>query len=77
MVYNNMDILIDGKVVKAREGMTVLEAAREAGIYIPSLCYFPTIPPIGTCRLCAVEVEGMRGLPSSCTLIATEGMVVH
>ena len=70
-------LVIDGKVVKARDGMTVLEAAKSAGVYIPTLCYHPYISPVGTCRLCVVEVEGMRGLPCSCTLPVAEGMVVH
>ena len=72
-----MELIIDGKTVIVKDGMTVLEVAKAAGIYIPSLCYHPYISPAGTCRLCAVEVEGMRGLPCSCTLPATEGMVVH
>ena len=72
-----MELVLNGKTVSAEEGMTVLEAAKAAGIYIPSLCYHPYISPTGTCRICAVEVEGMRGLPCSCTLPATEGMVVR
>ena len=71
-----ISLTIDGQDVKAREGMTVLEAAREAGIYIPSLCYHPSLAPYGGCRLCIVEIEGMRGLPTSCTTPATDGMVV-
>ena len=71
-----MELIIDGKAVSAKEGMTVLEAAKAAGIYIPSLCYHPAISPAGTCRLCVVEVGGMRGLPCSCTLPVAEGMVV-
>ena len=57
--------------------MTVLEAARGAGIYIPTLCYHPSLSPYGGCRLCVVEIEKMRGLPTSCTTPATEGMVIH
>ncbi|MDP2871704.1 MAG: formate dehydrogenase subunit alpha [Bacillota bacterium] len=72
-----MKLVINGKAVKAKGGMTVLEVARAAGIYIPSLCYHPAISPSGDCRLCAVEVKGMRGLPCSCTLPAAEGMVVQ
>lgn len=72
-----MQLVIDGKTVHAREGSTVLEAAQQAGIYIPSLCFHPHISAIGSCRLCVVEVEGVRGLPCSCTLPAMTGMVVH
>ncbi|MBA7670524.1 NADPH-Fe(3+) oxidoreductase subunit alpha [subsurface metagenome] len=56
--------------------MTVLEAARSADIYIPTLCHFPDLEPYGGCRLCIVEIENMRGLPTACTTPVTEGMVV-
>ena len=75
-----VDILrlsINGCEVEAKKGATVLEAALSAGIYIPTLCYDPDLKPYGACRLCVVEIEGMRGLVSSCTTPATEGMVVH
>lgn len=67
---------IDGKEIEAKEGSTVLEAALAAGIYIPNLCYHPELPPIGSCRLCVVEIEGRRGVPTSCTTLAAEGMSV-
>lgn len=51
---------IDGKAVKATEGMTVLEAAKLAGIAIPTLCHHEKLEPYGGCRLCMVEVE-VRG----------------
>jgi len=70
-------LIIDGQEVEARKGMTVLEVAQEAGIYIPTLCSDPDLEPYGACRLCVVEIEGMRGLPTSCTTPATDGMVVH
>jgi predicted molibdopterin-dependent oxidoreductase YjgC len=70
-------ITINGQKVEALRGMTVLEAALETGIYIPTLCYDPDLKPYGGCCLCVVEVEGMRGLPTSCTTPVTEGMVVH
>jgi len=69
-------LTIDGRKVKTEPGKTVLEAALNAGIYIPSLCYHPNLSPFGACRLCIVEIEGMRGLPTSCTTAAAEGMVV-
>jgi formate dehydrogenase beta subunit len=67
---------IDGHEVKTGKGKTVLEAALDAGIYIPSLCHHPDLSPLGACRLCIVDIEGMRGLPTSCTTLAAEGMVV-
>jgi len=70
-------LTIDGVQVKTRKGATVLEAAQEAGIYIPTLCHDPDLEPYGACRLCVVEIEGMRGLPTACTMPATDGMVVH
>jgi len=57
--------------------MTVLEAAQAAGIYIPTLCSDPDLEPYGACRLCVVEIEKMRGLPTACTTPATDGMIVH
>ena len=68
---------IDGQEVEARLGLTVLEAAQSAGIYIPTLCSDPDLKPYGGCRLCVVEIEKMRGLPTACTTPATDGMVVH
>ena len=70
-------LTINGSEVTAKKGATVLEAALGAGIYIPTLCYDPDLKPYGACRLCVVEIEGMRGLVSSCTTPATDGMVVH
>ncbi len=69
-------LTIDDKQVEARTGNTVLEAAKKAGIYIPTLCYHPSLSTFGGCRLCIVEIEKMRGLPPSCTTPATDGMVV-
>ncbi|MHC4985552.1 MAG: 2Fe-2S iron-sulfur cluster-binding protein, partial [Planctomycetota bacterium] len=68
---------LDGLEIKAPEGSTILSAARSAGVYIPHLCDSPGIEPYGACRLCIVEVDGMRGLPTSCTTQVAEGMVVR
>ena len=67
---------IDGFEVQTRKGKSVLEAALDAGIYIPSLCYHPNLSSLGACRLCLVEIEGMRGLPAACTTLAADKMVV-
>ena len=67
---------IDGVEVKGRPGQTVLEAAIEAGVYVPYLCYHPGMKPFAACRMCVVEVDGSRGNPASCTLPVQDGMVV-
>jgi len=74
---DNISLTIDGQEVEVRKGATVLEAAREAGIYIPTLCHHPDLPPCGACRLCIVEIEGMSGFPTTCTTPAAEGMKIH
>jgi formate dehydrogenase beta subunit len=67
---------IDGKDVETQPGKTVLEAALDAGIYIPHLCHHPDLPPIGACRLCIVEIEGVDGFPPSCITTVENGMRV-
>lgn len=69
-------LTIDGNEVKARKGATVLEAAQQVDIYVPTLCAHKHLSPFGACRLCIVEIENMRGLPPSCSVPATDGMVV-
>jgi len=73
---NFVNLTIDGKKVNARNGLTVLEAALAADIYIPALCYDRHLKPYGACRLCIVEIEDMRGLPTSCTTPVQGGMVI-
>jgi NADH dehydrogenase/NADH:ubiquinone oxidoreductase subunit G len=70
-------LTIDGVKTVVRAGTTVLEAAQQASIYIPTLCWDEDLTPYGACRLCIVEIENMRGLPTSCTTMATDGMVVR
>jgi bidirectional [NiFe] hydrogenase diaphorase subunit len=70
---------IDGKEVRAKEGMTLLEAARSVGISIPTLCYHEKLEPFGGCRLCLVELE-MRGgtkLVVSCVYPVEKNLVVR
>ncbi len=69
-------INIDGRDIPARSGQTILQVCRENGINIPVLCYEPRLSPLGTCRLCTVEVEG-PGLTISCSTMAAPGMVVR
>jgi formate dehydrogenase major subunit len=70
-------IKIDGKELEVPEGTTVLNAARQAGVDIPTLCDHPALEPYGGCRLCLVEVEGARTLQPACTMPAGNNMVVH
>ncbi len=75
---SRITLKIDGKDVKAEEGMTVLEAARSAGIEIPTLCHHEKLEPFGACRLCIVEVEerGRKKLVVACVFLAADGLVV-
>jgi [NiFe] hydrogenase diaphorase moiety small subunit len=68
-------IFIDGVEVEAKPGQTILQAADAAGIYIPRLCYHPSLPPGGHCRMCTVKVNGRPA--SSCTFPASEGQVIE
>lgn len=72
-----INLTIDGKEVSVPAGTTILEAARKAGIDIPTLCFLKKINEVGDCRVCLVEVEGRRGFATSCIQKAEEGMVVH
>jgi len=68
---------IDGRVVEVPRGTGVVETALQAGIEIPVFCYEPRLgPPLGACRMCLVEIEGLPKLQAACTLTAQEGMVV-
>ncbi len=71
-----MRITIKDKVLEVKEGRTVLQAARQNGIYIPSLCYHAKTGPAGKCRACVVEVEGMPGMHTACTLMVRDGMKI-
>jgi len=74
-------LTIDGKEVEVPAGLTIMEAADSIGIYIPHLCYNPTykkfLLPSSSCRICVVEVEGMKNLIASCSYPVSSGMVVR
>ena len=70
-------ITINGKEITLEKAVTVLEAARSAGIKIPTLCYHEQLERYGGCRLCLVEVEKMPRLQTACTLMVADGMVVR
>jgi formate dehydrogenase major subunit len=70
-------LTIDGRDVTVPQGTTVMRAAAECGGSIPKLCATDSLEQFGSCRLCLVEIDGMRGTPASCTTPAAQGMVVH
>jgi predicted molibdopterin-dependent oxidoreductase YjgC len=77
MTGQRITITIDDQVILTQAGRTILEAARENGISIPTLCYHPRLRPIGSCRLCVVEIEGAERPMTACTTPVQEGIVVH
>jgi len=73
-----VNLTIDGKEIQVSKTATIYQAAKEAGIYIPVLCYAKKLLPYGACRVCLVEVEQMKGrLIPSCTTPVTQGMIVN
>lgn len=72
----SISIQINGNEVEVNEGASVLDAINQSGTYISQLCKDPDMKPIGACRTCLVQVDGMRGFPASCSVPATEGMKV-
>ena len=72
-----VNLRMNGRQIRARAGQTVLEAAKAAGIDIPSLCHHPAITPHGACRICLVEIERQRTLQPACTFPVAEGMKVE
>ncbi|MBM3475645.1 MAG: 2Fe-2S iron-sulfur cluster binding domain-containing protein [Armatimonadetes bacterium] len=74
---SDFTITVNGQEVQASQGMTVLEAAQQAGIHIPTLCYHPDLPPMGACRVCLVEIQGERVLQPSCSFPVRAGMIVE
>lgn len=71
-----VELTIDGETVQVPKGATILQAARQNNVYIPTLCYLEKLLPIGSCRVCSVEVESVDGPVMSCTTPVTEGMSV-
>lgn len=74
---NMVNLTIDGVSVSVPSTYTVLEAAKEAGIKIPTLCFLKNVNQIGACRVCLVEIEKARALAAACVMPVSEGMVVH
>jgi NADP-reducing hydrogenase subunit HndD len=74
---NNITLTIDGKEVVVKKGSSILDAARKINIDIPTLCFLKEINEVGNCRMCLVEIEGVRGYKTSCIYPAEDGMVVR
>lgn len=75
MSEKTMTITIDGRAIPARPGQKIIQAADEAGVYIPRLCHIKGLPPRGHCRLCVVKVGGRPR--SACTIPVEDGMVIE
>jgi len=73
----DITVTIDGKTCKSTFGKTILEIARENDIYVPTMCYLTKVQPIGSCRMCMVNVEGVDGMILSCQEKATDGAVIN
>jgi NADH-quinone oxidoreductase subunit G len=74
-----LSITVDGKAHEARPGQLVIDAAEDAGVYVPRFCYHPRMTPVGMCRQCLVEVEGPRGpmMVVSCMTPVADKQVIH
>ena len=72
-----INLTINGIEIQAQEGQTILKAARENGIHIPTLCFLEGINEIGSCRICVVEIEGRAGLATACNTVVREGMKIQ
>ena len=76
MTDATISLTIDGQEITCPEGCTIYEAATAAGIHIPTFCHHEKLVPVGACRMCLVEIEGARGLVTSCSTPAVDGIVV-
>ena len=76
---SKVNVTIDGRAMQVGAGRWIIDAAEEAGVYVPRFCYHPRMKPVGMCRMCLVEVEGPRGstLVPACYNPVTEGMVIE
>lgn len=70
-------LIIDNKQIEVKEGTSILEAAKQNGINIPTLCYLKDLNEIGACRVCVVEVKGVEKCVTACNNVVKEGMVIY
>jgi len=71
-----LHLRMNDQELRVEKGLTILQAARQNGIEIPTLCDFPGLPPRGSCRMCIVEIQGRQNTPTACTTPVEEGMVI-
>src|SRR5262245_25856707 len=71
-----VQVTVDGRTVEVPAGTSVMRAAAQAGVNVPKLCATDTLNAFGSCRMCLVEVDGVRGTPASCTTPCSPDMVV-
>ena len=67
-------LMINGQEVTVKEGTSIMDAAEKVGIHIPHLCYLRGLNEIGACRVCVVEIKGMKKLVTACNTACEEGM---
>ena len=72
-----INLSVNGRPVEVPDGATILDAAREAGVYIPTLCYYPRLPSHAVCRMCLVDVEGEARAQPACVTKAKSGDIVE
>ena len=77
VVKDTVTVTVDGITFEAPKGELLIKAAQEHGVYIPRFCWHERMKPVGMCRMCLVEVEGVRGFPPACTTPVAEGMVCN
>ncbi|MDQ1479483.1 MAG: NADH-quinone oxidoreductase subunit, partial [Actinomycetota bacterium] len=77
LAKDTVTVTVDGKTFEAAKGELLIKAAPENGVYIPRFCWHERMKPVGMCRMCLVEVDGVRGFPPACTTPVAEGMVCH
>ncbi len=72
----DVNLIVDGKKFTAPAGMLLIDACKNAGIEVPSFCYYPNLSLCGACRMCLVKIEKMPKLQTACTTVVSEGMTV-
>ena len=77
LAKDTVTVTVDGTTFEAPKGELLIKAAQEHGVYIPRFCWHERMKPVGMCRMCLVEVEGVRGFPPACTTPVAEGMVCN
>jgi len=71
-----MELTVNGRAVEVEDGATLLDATREAGVYVRSLCYYPRLPSHAVCRMCLVDVKGEKTPQPSCVTKAKDGDII-